>query len=211
MFKRPFRRRASSPSPHALERRRAQARRRFWSGFVTLAGLFALAVWTIPRLDRIASVNHAAMPIVADGDTLTLGAERIRLRGIDAPEFTQTCRRGDADYGCGREAKAELIRLIGGRKVACEGWERDKYNRLLAACRAGDADLNKAMVENGWAIAYGGYGAEEAAARAAKRGLWAGTFDRPSAWRAAHGDVLESEHTDFAALLNALKALLGLS
>ncbi|MBK8457575.1 MAG: thermonuclease family protein [Phyllobacteriaceae bacterium] len=133
------------------------------------------------------------------------------MKGLDAPEFSQICRRDNADYGCGREARGELKRLIGGQKVVCDGWERDKYNRLLASCRAGATDLNASMVANGWAVAYGGYAAEEAAARQAKRGLWAGTFDRPSSWRAAHGDVPENEHTTFAAIVNALKALFGIS
>ena len=29
---------------------------------------------------------------VADGDTLRIGSERIRLHGIDAPESAQNCR-----------------------------------------------------------------------------------------------------------------------
>lgn len=211
MFKRPFRRRGIVATPESLARRRAGARRRFFGGLATLAVLIAFTIWAIPRLDRIASVSHAAKATVADGDTLTLGAERIRLKGVDAPEFSQTCMRAGASYACGREARGELVRLIGQRTVVCEGWERDKYGRLLAACRACDADLNRALVENGWAVSYGGYQAEEAAAKAARRGLWAGDFDRPSAWRAAHGDAAGDEHTAFAALLHALKVLLGLS
>ena len=42
------------------------------------------------------------------------------------------------------------------------------------------------MVREGWALAYGfakAYEREEAQARAAKRGLWAGTFLPPWRWR----------------------------
>ena len=31
---------------------------------------------------------------VTDGDTLRVGAERVRLHGVDAPESKQTCRAG---------------------------------------------------------------------------------------------------------------------
>ncbi|MCG6858694.1 MAG: hypothetical protein LJE67_11590, partial [Salaquimonas sp.] len=37
------------------------------------------------------------------------------------------------------------------------------------------------------AIAYGGYEAEEAEARKARRGMWAFKFERPSDWRRRHG------------------------
>lgn len=215
MFKVPFRRRSYAVSPEAaarnLERSRRRAIWRHGSGLATLVALVVFTVWAIPRLDRIASVSHVAKAVIADGDTLTLGAERIRLKGIDAPEFSQTCKLGGRDYACGREARNELIRLVGNQAVSCAGWERDKYGRLLALCTAGDRALNAALVENGWAVAYGDYAAEEVAARAAGRGLWAGEFERPSTWRAAHGDMADSEHTTIASILNALKSLLGLN
>ena len=124
--------------------------------------------------------------VVLDGDTLLLGDERLRLRGIDAPELDQTCVRGGEDHPCGREAKAELMRMTGGRAVACEIFGLDQYRRLLAECRAGELDLNREMVERGWAVAYGGYGEAEQDAIVARRGLWAGEFDRPEDWRRDH-------------------------
>ena len=39
----------------------------------------------------------AGAPRVVDGDTLVIGAERIRLEGIDAPETDQACR---IEAGC---------------------------------------------------------------------------------------------------------------
>ena len=48
-------------------------------------------------------------------------------------------------------------------------------------------DINAAMVRAGWAVAYKRYSndyvADEAEARVAKRGLWAGTFQQPEKWR----------------------------
>ena len=51
-------------------------------------------------------------------------------------------------------------------------------------------DIGAAMVRAGWALAYRRYAkdyiADEQEAKAAKRGLWAGTFQTPEAWRRAN-------------------------
>lgn len=127
---------------------------------------------------------------VTDGDSLTLNNERIRLWGIDAPELDQSCRRNGELYPCGETAKARLKSLIGSREVACNYLEKDKYGRVLATCRVGDVALNEAMVESGWAVAYGGYLTQELKARRDRLGLWEGTFDMPRAWRDGHHDAL---------------------
>ena len=122
-------------------------------------------------------------PRVADGDSLVIDGERLRLSGIDAPELAQSCRLATMSHPCGDEAKEHLERLIGGRTVRCE-WDRlDKYGRALARCRIGAVDLAAAMARDGWAIAYGAHEAEEAEARAHGRGLWSGTFDWPEDFR----------------------------
>lgn len=122
---------------------------------------------------------------VADGDSLTLDGERIRLAGIDAPERGQTCRLDGAGRACGEAARDHLVALIAGRPVECDWTKLDKYGRRLARCRAGGVDLAAAMVRDGWAVAYGAHEREEADARAARRGLWAGTFERPEDFRRA--------------------------
>ena len=51
-------------------------------------------------------------------------------------------------------------------------------------------NLNDAMVRAGWAVAYTRHGQDHAAAqdeaRAARRGVWQGTFQTPEAWRNAN-------------------------
>ncbi|OJU08245.1 MAG: hypothetical protein BGN86_01065 [Caulobacterales bacterium 68-7] len=128
-------------------------------------------------------------PMVVDGDTFTLGADHIRLWGVDAPEGRQLCRdaRGQA-YRCGDVARERLKALIGAGPVDCQPRDHDQYGRVVAQCRAGGVDLGEAMVRAGWAVEYsqfsrGTYSAAERDARAAKRGLWAGPFEMPSAWR----------------------------
>lgn len=159
------------------------------------------------RFERFATREAAGEAIVNDGDSLTIAGERIRLRGIDAPELDQICRREGEDYACGRRSKAALIERIGGKQVDCRGWERDRFRRLLAVCRAGAEDLNLTQVEAGWAIAYGDYAEAERKAREAKAGLWAGSFEPPRDWRDRHGSAAEPEHDLFEALFNLLREL----
>ena len=136
------------------------------------------------RVIRMAARLNAS---AIDGDSLRIGGENIRLIGIDAPELRQTCRdeRG-RDWACGRDAHALLSRLVSRGKVTCASSAKDRYGRTLARCSAGEiADVGEALVRAGYAIDFmkGGYGAAEAEARAAKRGIWRGEFEQPRDWR----------------------------
>lgn len=144
---------------------------------LVLAGL----IW----LQREVSQDElAGQARIVDGDSLELAGERIRLKGIDAPELAQNCRREGASWPCGRESLKALRRKINGQAVSCEGAEFDRHERLLAFCKANGVALNKWMVEEGWAVSYGvSFKAEERAAKAAGRGLWAGEFEMPHIWR----------------------------
>jgi endonuclease YncB( thermonuclease family) len=123
---------------------------------------------------------------IVDGDTIRINGSRLRLLDIDAFEMAQNCTdlKGK-EYACGREAARALGDLIGGQDVRCYGRERDRYRRPLVNCWAGQTDLNLQMVQIGWAVAeYSrNYQADEALARRAKVGAWAGTFERPREWR----------------------------
>jgi len=111
-------------------------RRRLFDYALT-AILFGLLALVAARMDRLNTRREQGVVTVNDGDSLTLGATRIRLRGIDAPEYTQSCTRFGADYACGRMARQALVALIGGRPVTCDGWQKDRYGRLLGDCTAG--------------------------------------------------------------------------
>lgn len=118
-----------------------------------------------------------------------MGVTRIRILGIDAPEFGQTCTGQDGhSWNCGALALAELSRLVATHTVTCYADGIDRYGRTLARCRAAGLDLGEAMVRAGMAVADGDYGLIELEARAARRGVWSGPFDRPADWRAHHGD-----------------------
>lgn len=127
---------------------------------------------------------------VVDGDTLRVGATTVRLMGLDAPERGQTCRRADGTvFDCGAAATDILAGLVHERHVTCRVHGADRYGRSLGVCKAGRRELNRELVAAGYAIArteLPPLQVLEAEARAARRGLWATTFDRPDAWRRNH-------------------------
>jgi endonuclease YncB( thermonuclease family) len=126
---------------------------------------------------------------VIDGDSLRIAGVEMRLKGIDAPEYMQTCTVSGRESACGREARNALRKLVQRGLVTCIGDERDRYHRLLVICRVRGAEINAVMVREGHAVAFGQYEAEEAQAKAAFAGLWAGEFERPRAWRARKGEI----------------------
>ena len=132
--------------------------------------------------------NVVGVASVIDGDTIEIHGQRIRLHGIDAPEASQLCELGGKPWRCGQASANALAEYIGGRTVTCEPRARDRYGRLVAACSVGGASISAWMVREGWAVAYRRYSqdfvADEAAARAAKRGIWRSAFVLPWEWRA---------------------------
>lgn len=138
---------------------------------------------------------------VIDGDTIEIHGQRVRLWGIDAPESAQTCNDlAGKPYRCGQKAALALADKIGAATITCEQKDIDRYQRIVAVCSLGELDLNGWLVNEGLAIEYvrysdGRYVDEQAAAREARRGLWAGTFQEPAAWRQADKRKLPATDT----------------
>lgn len=123
--------------------------------------------------------RQAVVDRVIDGDTIVAGGRTIRYLLVDAPEITG----GHADC-YGDNAAQFNTDLVLGKTVeldydtACE----DRFGRTLAYVSAGGHDVNRLLVERGYACVLhippdGDDRADElsavqAAARSARRGLW---------------------------------------
>jgi endonuclease YncB( thermonuclease family) len=165
-------------------------------GKLAALALVVIAVILIERYCHveIPPFGPGATILAIDGDTLRAGnGAEYRIFGVDAPELHQTCTEANGkSWLCGRAAKAKLTALIKGGNVNCEARANDRFGRTVAVCSAeGVPDLGEALVRDGYAIDLGGaagnpYRDAEAEAQTAKRGIWRGTFQRPSDWRQAN-------------------------
>ena len=163
---------------------RLKFRRRVFD-YVFLALLITGVVFLVRGLGRDIASSEV---YVIDGDSLRLGDVEVRLYGIDAPELAQKCMdKTGRLYDCGRKARQFLKRLVRAGTVTCRIGEYDRYDRAVAVCLAGGRELNQAMVEAGWAIAYLHHSLDyvnaENKARKARTGIWRGWFEIPQEWR----------------------------
>ena len=124
---------------------------------------------------------------IIDGDTIHIGKNKIRLHGIDAPEWNQPCTINNEVWECGEKSTLALKKLIDNQTVVCEIKDIDLYKRYIAVCFSNKINLNKEMVHNGWAIAYRYYSKdyidEEEVAQKNKVGIWKGKFLEPYQFR----------------------------
>jgi micrococcal nuclease len=98
---------------------------------------------------------RVAVEKVLDGDTLVLsGGERLRLRGIDAPEVSY---KGKIGQYYGAESAKILSSFVSGRVLVLDRseLETDRYGRLVGvASLAGGGQVNLMMVKAGAAFVY---------------------------------------------------------
>ena len=150
-----------------------------------LTGTIALYA---PASDARAVIEGVAT--IKDGDSLVINGQDVRLEGIDAPEWRQSCSKGDVPYSCGKRAKHALAQLVRGESVTCHTMKKDRYGRYLAHCYVGHVNINARMVEMGHALAYRRYSQhyvpQEDAARQQRRGIHAGHYQLPKLWRRQH-------------------------
>jgi micrococcal nuclease len=129
---------------------------------------------------------------VWDGDTLWVRPDgssgkpvKLRLQGLDAPE---SCQAG------GPQATAALKSRVLGQRVQVQAKATDAYQRRVVSVFVAGEDVGSWMVSQGHAWSYGfryhagRYAAEEQAARAAGRGLFADPHAiEPRVFRKQHG------------------------
>ena len=127
---------------------------------------------------------------VVDGDTLDVGAVRVRLHGIDAPELGQICTNPDgATWDCGTWVADQVRARIATREARCETVDTDRYGRTVATCRVAGQDVGRMLVTDGLALAYRkysmAYDLDEKSAVVAGRGLHGHLMARPEDHRRA--------------------------
>jgi len=116
----------------------------------------SLALLTGPAAQaEEAPILEARVSKVLDGDSFTLSGEsrRIRVWGLDAPEW---------NHQGGSTATSTLRRLISGKHLHCAVLDVDRYGRLVAQCiMPNGRDIAAEMIRSGAATEYcrysGGY------------------------------------------------------
>ena len=85
----------------------------------------------------------AGLCVAVDGDTLRCGDKRIRLHGIDAPDFSCNGRRDECWHNpkAAEAARKHLELLIVDRPVKCSTIGGDRYGRIVALCWASDSPV----------------------------------------------------------------------
>ena len=161
-----------------------------------LGGVFALALVGTgfgEREERQSYAGPAQLDTVFNGETLLLNGDLVRLRGVDAPEPGQWCRRDSNVQDCGAEAQRGLKRIIEGAFVMCaldksegatSGARGDRVGTCTAVRGGGEGfDVGRRMVEEGFAVGSGGaFGDETSRALALARNLNVWCAARPDAW-----------------------------
>ncbi|MEK7527410.1 MAG: thermonuclease family protein [Patescibacteria group bacterium] len=131
-----------------------------------------------PSLTRGAEVTR-----VIDGDTLdTATGVRVRLWGIDAPEYPEGC--------LSEAAKKRLEELVLNKKMTMVNKGVDNFNRTLALVYVDKLLINKALLTEGMAVYDAKVNADDLVlqemektteeAKAAKRGVWSSKCSQPN-------------------------------
>ena len=127
---------------------------------------------------------------VVDADTIIFNSEKIRFHGIDAPETEQSCYVKKEAWPCGKlatEYLKNLLKDVSPPSLHCKISSKDRYGRSIGVCYIEDKNINRNLVENGWALAYREYSKDyihnEKLASQNKIGIWQGEFVEPWNWR----------------------------
>jgi endonuclease YncB( thermonuclease family) len=149
------------------------------------AGLALAAPLSVAVADDLSVYRGAAE--VTGPAMLSLDGKRIILWGVDAPVRGQPCYAGNKTWDCATASAKTLLNLVGDQEITCEQRRVDRFGRVFAVCKTGEADINRALVEAGMAVALPkettDYVAAEAAAKAKGIGIWRGPFTAPADYR----------------------------
>lgn len=161
----------------------------------------AVAPSAASTLDKpLPRVYEARVTRVSDGDTLWVQPlsggryRKLRLDGLDAPEI---CQRG------GTPSRNALARRVLRQTVTVTEGAHDTHGRGLAKLQHKDEDVGEWLVaegqawSSGWHNSAGPYQAQEALARAQRRGVFVQTdAEFPRTFRQRHGPCELSSYSD---------------
>ena len=121
-----------------------------------------------------------------DGASVQVRGLKIHLMGVTVPARKDLCGTKNAreEFDCARPARKRMAELVG-KGIACDILDVSG-DRLHGRCRVAEGDLGRLLVAAGTARAAkdGPYEADQAAAVAAHRGLWAADMVLPREWDA---------------------------
>ena len=114
----------------------------------------------------IPPINSGRVVKVYDGDTITIASVldgmnnsplwrfSVRLNGIDTPELKGG--KNEQEKQCAILARDWLSEQILNQKVILKNVQTEKYGRLLAEVWFKGKNMNQAMIDNRFAVAYDG-------------------------------------------------------
>lgn len=144
--------------------------------FTLLASLLLNLFWGVPRIvDQFSSndTTPATVTNIVDGDTFDANdGTRVRLLGLDAPEYPKGC--------LSKRAKDRLGELILGKEVVLDGKKKDRFGRRLSWVIVGnDMPVSMVLAEEGLGVVddindeHGALlAAAQKSAQDATRGIW---------------------------------------
>ena len=112
---------------------------------------------------------------VIDADGIIVNDKKVRLAGIDAPEWDQSAvTHNDRIVPQGAHARGTLANKIDGKQVRVAVHGQDKFNRIIGTVYLADKDINEWMILRGLATISHGYQYQSAErwARQKKLGMW---------------------------------------
>ena len=111
----------------------------------------AIALAVLVPLASVATPVFASVNIV-DGDTIKVHGTTIRLAEIDTPESYQP--RCEAELVLALKAKERLCQLLDSGTVTYKVTGFDRYGRTLAQVFAGENNVGKTLIKEGYALPY---------------------------------------------------------
>lgn len=181
-----------SPSLNVIANPKATPRVAFFFWPLLRVLVVALAL-VFSAQGALAQTWRVGVQAVLDGDTVILdGGERLRLRGIDAPEVS---RKGSSGQYYGTESGKILAAFVSGQDLVLDRREldTDRYGRLVGVAQLADGrQVNLLMIEAGAAFVYphssdkdrrlaSALLAAQNAAMEQGRGFWPGLLSSPRA------------------------------